>query len=249
MTHSFTDRAYLQRKQYASDANLAARQAIYRYQQPRVNVATWALDLVQLSGSERILDIGAGNGRYEDALAQRRHHGPVYAVDLSAGMLRAAARRVSCAMVVADAQRLPFAKASFDVALAMHMLYHVPDRSAAFDELRRVVRPGGAVVAVTNARDHLDALHALVGNADRAYMGFDCEHAAVELESHFGTVDHHELKADLVVTDPEPVVAYVRSMGAFMDGSVDIGERVAAVIAREGALRITTHVCCFVARI
>lgn len=43
-------------------------------------------------------------------------------------------------------QRPPFGDGTFDIAAALMMLYHVPDRVAAAAELRRVVRPGGVLV-------------------------------------------------------------------------------------------------------
>jgi len=54
-------------------------------------------------------------------------------------------------LIAGDAQWLPFADASFDCILAMHMLYHVPDRDLAIAEMRRVLRPGGVLLALTNS--------------------------------------------------------------------------------------------------
>ena len=51
---------------------------------------------------------------------------------------------------VADAEDLPFADASYDLVAAMWMLYHVPDLDRALAEVRRVLRPGGHLLAVTN---------------------------------------------------------------------------------------------------
>ena len=65
-------------------------------------------------------------------------------------------------LLVSDAQTLPFASNSFDVALAMHMLYHVPDRAQALAEMRRVVRPGGVVLALTNSEAHFLELDELL---------------------------------------------------------------------------------------
>ena len=128
MSDRLVDRQYLTGVQYASDANLAARQSIYRYLHPVIHVASWALDLVPLAGDERVLDAGCGNGLHLAELSRRAHRGPVVGLDLSPGMLGAAATRSTASMLVGDAQRLPFADASFDRVLAMHMLYHVPDR-------------------------------------------------------------------------------------------------------------------------
>ncbi len=81
-----------------------------------------------------MLDAGCGNGEYLRALAQI----PVRAAgcDLSLGMLRPLAYRP---LVNADVTALPVRDGAFDAVLAVHMLYHVPDRQAAVRELRRVL--------------------------------------------------------------------------------------------------------------
>lgn len=76
--------------QYRTDALLAARQGLYRYQHPRLDLPALVLGRAGLTGAETIADIGCSNGAY---LARRGHAGPVLGVDLSDGMLRAARAR------------------------------------------------------------------------------------------------------------------------------------------------------------
>jgi SAM-dependent methyltransferase len=47
---------------------------------------------------------------------------------------------------------------SFQVVLAAHMLYHVPELATAVAEIRRVLAPGGRCVAVTNGEAHIASL-------------------------------------------------------------------------------------------
>src|SRR6185436_7427184 len=51
---------------------------------------------------------------------------------------------------VQDVQHLLAPDAAYDVVLALWMLYHVPDLARGLAELRRVLRPGGRLVALTN---------------------------------------------------------------------------------------------------
>ncbi len=74
-------------EQYGDDRNLAARQSIYAFQQPVVDLWNGSLDIADLTGDETVLDIGCGNGLYLAVLRSRGHSGPVYGADLSAGML------------------------------------------------------------------------------------------------------------------------------------------------------------------
>jgi ubiquinone/menaquinone biosynthesis C-methylase UbiE len=256
-----TGRDYLTTQQYATDANLAARQSIYVYQQPRVNIWGSALDLAGLSGDEAVLDVGCGNGSYLWALGQREHRGIVVGMDLSPGMLDAArARTRHPDVLLGDAQVLPFPDDSFDVVLAMHMLYHLPDRAVGIRELRRVLRDDGVMLAVTNSNSHLHEIDEIVraSAAGRSLpsnrLTFTLESGGAELRGAFTHVERHDMSSELVVTDVEPVVTYVMSMRAFvagdeLDAVVDeIRRRVAQEIAASGALRVRTAAGCFVCR-
>lgn len=58
----WTDRSILQQRQYRTDANLAARQSVYSYQYPRIDLPAVVLDLAGPRGDETVADIGCGNG-------------------------------------------------------------------------------------------------------------------------------------------------------------------------------------------
>jgi ubiquinone/menaquinone biosynthesis C-methylase UbiE len=268
VTDRLVDRRYLTGVQYASDANLSSRQAIYRYQQPPIRTSAWTLDLAELAGDERVLDVGCGNGLHLGELARRAHRGEVHGMDFSPGMLEAARSNApSASLLVGDAQRLPFVDGSFDRVLAMHMLYHVPDRDLALSEIRRALRPGGIALALTNSHRHLDELNRLIGAvlhdlvgaervAPRAYLRFSSESGAAELQHHFASVERHDARSELAVTEVEPILAYVASMGSVATPMRDdprqvlreVERRARAVIEADGAFRIRTDVGCFVCR-
>ena len=75
------------------------------------------------------------------------------------------------ALASADATALPLRDGVADLALAPHMLYHVPDPADALRELRRVTRPGGRVVIVLNGAGHLRELRAAVAAASATTRG------------------------------------------------------------------------------
>jgi SAM-dependent methyltransferase len=104
----WTNQPYLREVQYKTDVNLAARQSIYTYQRPRIDLARETLGLAALDGQEAVADVGCGNGLYLAELARREHEGPVLGVDMSPGMLLAARSRAPRAgLLVADAAALP----------------------------------------------------------------------------------------------------------------------------------------------
>jgi len=83
-----------------------------------------------------ILDVGAGDGSLGLALQTYRPRTRVVGVELS---LREAARE-GVAMVRFDGRAIPFADASFDVALVSNVLHHAADPDALMREARRVTR-------------------------------------------------------------------------------------------------------------
>jgi ubiquinone/menaquinone biosynthesis C-methylase UbiE len=179
------------------------------------------LDLAGLDGTESVADVGCGNGVYLTELARRTHTGPVLGFDLSPGMLTAARDRTRAAgLVRADAAAIPLPDDACDVALAPHMLYHLPEPAAGVRELRRIVRPGGQALVVLNGEGHLRELRDLV---DAALDGLGWplagprERVSLEtgeqlLAASFDTVTRYDFPAWLEVPDPEPVIGYVRSM-------------------------------------
>jgi SAM-dependent methyltransferase len=87
----------------------------------------------------RILDLGAGPGYYTRALS--RAGAQVVAVDLDRQVGRLGAERVPA--LVSDGTRLPFADRSFGGVFCSNMLEHTPCPDRIFDEIERVLEPGG----------------------------------------------------------------------------------------------------------
>lgn len=261
-----TDRVVNPATQYADDANLRARQRLWELQEPRFDLVAWVLDLAGVSAGDRVLDVGCGNGVYLRALAERRVRAT--GCDLSPGMLDAA--RPAPRLVNADATALPFARDAFDVVLAPHMLYHVPDRRGAADELRRVLRVGGVCVVVTNGADHTRSLRDLVEvSARRATPGwemrnpsthdFSLENGAVVLEPFFASVAcvRPAGVAPVVVTDANVVADYVASVAGHYEHEIarpwsevvtEVRDEVRRRIAADGAFVTRGDVGAFVCR-
>jgi ubiquinone/menaquinone biosynthesis C-methylase UbiE len=102
-----------------------------------------------LDAGERVLDAGCGTGYLAAGLRRARPDVETHGADLSTGMLATAHAAGAHPLVQADAGRLPYADASFDLVVARGVLHHLPDVAAALREWRRVLRPDGAVVLVS----------------------------------------------------------------------------------------------------
>lgn len=105
-------------------------------------------EAVDLLAGERVLDVAAGNGNA--SLAAARRFAEVTSTDyvpalLEEGRRRAEADKLPITFQVADAERLPFPDASFDVALSSFGVMFAPNQAKSAAELLRVVKPGGRI--------------------------------------------------------------------------------------------------------
>jgi SAM-dependent methyltransferase len=119
-------------------------------------VAECALALMSPMAGRSVLEVGCGNGVLLARLAEGvGSEGRVVGVDHSATFVeqaRAQVARAGLSAVVtvqqADAYALPFAAETFDLAHCERVLMHLEQPTAALAEMRRVVRPGGWLIAV-----------------------------------------------------------------------------------------------------
>lgn len=119
------------------------------------------LDFVKLQ-PKVVLDLGAGTGHSSKALKQRYKNAAVVAVDLSPGMLVESDQRQGWLRrfdrVVADAHRLPIKDGSTQLVFSNLMLEWCHDPDAVFQEIRRVLQPGGLLTFATLGPDTLREL-------------------------------------------------------------------------------------------
>jgi ubiquinone/menaquinone biosynthesis C-methylase UbiE len=99
----------------------------------------------------RSLEIGSGTGYFTLNLLRCGLIGQATCSDISPGMLQTLEENalrlgLSVHTEQADAERLPFADASFDLVLGHAVLHHIPDLASAFEEFARVLAPGGTVL-------------------------------------------------------------------------------------------------------
>lgn len=113
----------------------------------------------------RILDCGCGTG-YNIRWLSR--YGRVTGLDLTASGLQVA-RQAGRPLVRGDAMTLPFADASFDIVTAFDMPQCVPDDTAAFREIARVLKPDGCLVTNVAAWQALYGDHSALSAEFRRY--------------------------------------------------------------------------------
>ena len=267
-----TNRRFLRDDQYRDEGNLEARRAIYNHAVDGGDFITPAIEAIGDASS--VLDVGCGPGLWHAFLAGMRPECRWIGVDLSTGLVAAAAGEGRTPGGVADAVALPIADDAVGAALSIHMLYHVPpaEQLTALGELARVVRPGGPVIVATNGPDHLlelDELLVAVGDdvgLDLPRLGsmlsFLLDDAGHDLMSEvFDDVEVVHARGRLAIPDADVVARYIGSLQSLPELGLDSPDqrtmrelvdaarrRAHEVISHHGTFEVQTHPGLFLAR-
>jgi len=135
-----------------------------------------------------VLDAGAGTGRFAAFLGNRGNR--VVALDSSQAMLDALREKYALLPCIrSDIYELPLAENSFDAAVCMHVLFHLPDWPDVLSGLCRVLKPGGVVFFEMRSGEHVRAAEKILqalrislpsrGKTDRALATVHASRAEV----------------------------------------------------------------------
>lgn len=170
-------------------------------------------DLLQLTGEERALDVGAGTGALAFAIAPRVRS--VIAVELD-DALAARARTDAPANVevmTGDGEHLPFDEFAFDLSATLRTLHHTRRPELMVAELARVTKPGGTIL-IADQLAPVDPLEAVELN--RFERARDPSTTRVladpDLRGLFDANDLH-LRRELVTTEPRDLEDYLDLAG------------------------------------
>ena len=275
--YNATNQQYLRDDQYKTSANLDARIALHaRFSTSKEAWHHWLFDRVGLVDGERVLECGCGTGLFWDAnrdrignftptlsLEKRGSRGiRLTLTDLSAGMVEKANSTLDGlgivdAAMVADVQSLPFEDGAFDVVVANHMLYHVPDVPKAIAEIARVLRRGGRLCAATNGLGHMQGIYEIgesfapgtIDARSEVHRAFSLENGAEQLAEVLDDISCEVFPDGLIIYDGDAIVDYLES-GIVKPGTSTTGwrEAIADRIERDGPIVIAKRSGVFVAR-
>lgn len=120
-----------------------------------------ALEMLQLRGTEKILDVACGTGELERRVTRAFPQMHMVGFDLSDAMLAEAKNKLAAFPNVqwqqGDSRQLPFPDNQFDIVISCSALHYMRDPQIVMREFARVTRPGGRVVILDWCRDFLFA--------------------------------------------------------------------------------------------
>jgi ubiquinone/menaquinone biosynthesis C-methylase UbiE len=142
-------------RQFRSPEGWLGRFLLWDMNRRHSRVTDWGLNPISVTTSGTILDVGCGGGRTISKLAARAPQGKVYGIDHSSESVAAAtktnAESIGAGRVQiqhASLSELPFPDDLFDLVTAVETHFWWPDMPAGMREIRRVLKPGGALVIV-----------------------------------------------------------------------------------------------------
>ncbi len=258
------DQQYLKNEQYKDASNLNARIELHkRFSTNPYGWMPWVFDnfLERIPPQAKILELGCGPATiWRENIARTPAGWTITLSDLSDGMLDTAWRNLvvtgrNFKFEQMDAQSIPYADASFDVVIANHLLYHVPDRPKAIAEISRVLQPGGQLLATTVGERQMVEINEWcqqhAGTLLFPVMPFTLENGLAQLQPYFTKIEIRRYEDSLHITELEPLMAYIRStsrISAFSESALaELRSELARELKSKGVLVVMKDAGFFVA--
>ncbi|MEI4801822.1 class I SAM-dependent methyltransferase [Bacillus sp. NPDC077411] len=215
------------KRQYSVNDHLRVRIDTHRrYEEKQVDLDQNVISHLQLTGTEKILDIGCATGEFLIALQQQGHQGPLTGLDQSSTMIQEAKRnskntKKPIEWIVGNATKLPFPDHFYDWIVARHMLYHVTDVEKTVQGFRNIIRPNGSFLATTNSNNSLPRIEEMCNRMLLAFelpekspttSPFCLENGKEILSSVFPDVEETVIHNALLFHEAAPIVNYIASM-------------------------------------
>lgn len=253
-------------EQYRDEHRLRSRYAVHKqFSTAETDYLEWIFDHLSKSKTVSIFDLGCGPGYIWQRNLKRLPQNCLLRLgDRSAGMLSSARKHLvdlsaQVDYVQLDAEQLPLRADEFQAVLCLHVLHHISNLHVVLEEVRRVLAPGGQLLAATNGDLHMHEFRVALercGVQTEYFKGgykFNLQQGRRQLLELFDRVECIHFKDALRVTQVEPLMAYARS-GIPEDHAVKQEEALDRLenywrleLEREGAIRIQKQAGLFIA--
>lgn len=221
-----TDMEKSLKNQYQNASNISARINLHQlYSHNEQGWFPWIYMQCDVKSGMRVLEIGCGDGTlWKHNISKLPDNVEVVLSDVSEGMLRDARRTLATVKRefdyrVFDCHEIPLDDEIYDIVIANHLLFYCNDISKVCSEVKRVLKKDGKFICSTYGALHMREINDLVQgfderivlSAEKLYERFGRENGEKVLAPFFSEVNWHQYEDRLLVTEPEPLIAYVLS--------------------------------------
>ena len=211
--------------QYKNATNIAARIQLHRdYSVNHEGWFPWLFKNLHLQSGMKVLEVGSGNGSlWSQNITKIPEDISVIVSDVSVGMVSDAqeeiGKQAGFEYEEINAEKLPFPDNTFDLVIANHMLFYCDDIGKAISEIKRVLKPGGRLVASTYSKNHMHEITDLVQSFDKnivlastnLYERFGLDNGAEILKQYFDDVSCERYDDAIEVDEAAPLISYILS--------------------------------------
>jgi ubiquinone/menaquinone biosynthesis C-methylase UbiE len=255
------------KEQYSDDSKLAARIKLHsKYSTNQQGFYPWLFEQYEFHKCFRILELGCGSAtQWEGRIDDLPEDCILVLSDYSCGMVDLVWQKYSehsnVLVQQVDIQDMPFPDEVFDIIIANHMLYHVPDMDKALTEVKRVLKNNGLFYSSTNGEggmrpylhDALKRFNPLIDSfKPELSLSFTMQNGEKILHKYFNDVKRMEFVDSLRITETQDLIDWIKSIITFasfsesdLDGLYEFFEEVRI---KEGAINIPKEIGLFISR-
>jgi len=231
---------HLQEHQYKNSTKFNARISLYKFGTNKYPWPLWVFDNFRKEKDLRVLEIGCGNGLLWILNADRVPPGwNITLSDFSEGMLNDTKKNIgdrvkNISYEVINAENIPHENSTYDIVIANHMLYHIPDRKKAISEIHRVLKDDGIFYATTMRGDYMIEMKVLIRDyksgphqeikTNTVISNFSIENGEGQLKEAFREVELKIYENLLVINEIEPLIDYAYSLNGMHSGKAALHE-------------------------
>jgi len=247
---------YIKKDTLSTRINLHQKYSVNKY-----GWNNWVFDQYNISENDKIIEFGCGTGSiWKEKENILPNCDKIILTDISPLMLEKIKENFlenqKFAYQIMDIQNIPFPDNSFDIVIANHMLYHVPDIEKALSEVKRVLRSNGTFYATTVGKYHLMQLETIYRIYDNVVkfsyssnLSFILDNGYKILKKYFSDIDKRLYKDSLEVTDINDLMDYIVSYNKIPDEIFhEIYKIIEKEIARNGMMKIVKNSGMFICK-
>lgn len=209
-------------EQFKNTTNLNVRIALHdKYSINQEGWFSWLYKHIDFSKTNRLLELGCGNGRLWDNNKIDLRNREFFLSDKSEGMMKEVknkfGKNFNC--IVAECENIPFKDIYFDTIVANHVLFYAKDIKTALTEICRTLHLGGLFYCSTYGKGHMKEITELVQEFDshislsdiHLYEKFGLENGEEVLKSYFSSVERIDYPDKLLIDDSNILLEYIMS--------------------------------------